>query len=373
MNNFQSRAGGWLQIDLPAIAENYRRLRSHVGRNVSVGAAVKADAYGLGIAQVAPVLHNAGCRHFFVATVDEGVVLREHIGPDAKIFQLNGPMPGAENVVLAADLHPVLNSREQIAGWRHLAKQQGRPLPCVLQIDSGMSRFGLSEADIRALGADDALEGLQIELVMSHLACADEPSHPQNAAQLSRFRALRAHLPEASSSLAASSGIFLGPDFHFDLVRPGYALYGGNPVLGHPNPMRNVVTLHARLIQDRVIEAGTAVGYSARFVAQRPSRIATLAIGYADGLPRAAGDIATAIHPARPDVKLPVIGRVSMDCMALDVTDLGDMDLPPGTCFELIGTHRPLDDVASGLDTIGYELLTSLGRRHHREYIESSL
>ncbi|AQS87552.1 alanine racemase [Neoasaia chiangmaiensis NBRC 101099] len=369
MSASRDGAGGWLSIDLGAIGTNYRRLREHVGPATQVGAAVKADAYGLGVSKVAPVLHRAGCRNFFVATVDEALALRTLLGPDATIFQLNGPFAGSEATLADAAITPVLNSPAQIALWRALAKRRTQRLPCALQIDSGMSRFGLNEADILALGNDFA--AFDVKLVMSHLACADEPDHRQNTAQLATFRRLRPLLPHAPSSLAASSGIYLGPDFHFDLVRPGVALYGGNPTPDRANPMRGTVTLSIRMIQERRIEPGTAVGYSARFVASRHSRIATLSAGYADGLPRAAGGRAVAVHPERPDVPLPIVGRVSMDCLALDITDLGEMPVPPGTAFELIGPHRPIDAVAAGLDTISYELLTSLGHRYHRDYIES--
>lgn len=368
MNLTRSGAGGWLTIDLGAIDGNYRRLRGKVGDRTRVGAAVKADAYGLGVARVASVLYEAGCRHFFVATVDEAIALRPLVAADAQVFQLNGPFQGCEAELKAAGITPVLNSPEQIAHWAALSRRTGSRSPCVIQIDSGMSRFGL---DDRALtDAGDDLEALDIQLVMSHLACADEPQHGQNRSQRETFLARRKAVPAPLSSLAASSGIFLGPDYHFDLVRPGYALYGGNPTPGAPSPMLPVVTLQLRMIQERSIETGAAVGYSARFVASRPSRIATLAAGYADGVPRAAGGRTFAILPEKPDILLPVIGRVSMDCLALDITPLGDLPLAPGTAFEFIGPLRPLDAVARDLDMIGYELLTGLSHRYHRDYIE---
>ena len=361
--------GGILTIDLAALADNYRLLRDRVGPAVTCAAAVKANAYGLGAARVVPALHRAGCRTFFVAHLAEGAAIRPLLGPDCTIFVLNGAMPGTEAALHAAGLVPVLNSLEQIARWRAMAHQTGTPLPAALQLDSGMSRFGLSAEDLGTLLAQNApLAGLAPTLVMSHLACADEPAHPANHAQHTAFQRLRARLPAMPASLAASSGLFLGPDWHFDMVRPGAALYGINPTPGQPNPMRPVVRLQARLIQTRQIGPGTAVGYGAGFIADRPSRIATLAVGYGDGFPRATGGRGHAILPARPDIKLPIVGRISMDCLAVDVTALGNSPLAAGTALDLIGPHHPIEEAAAAAGTIGYELLTGLGARYHRLY-----
>lgn len=369
----RDRAGGWLRIDLDALKQNYRQLKTMVGPDVAVGAAVKADAYGLGVGRVAPALYRAGCRRFFVATVQEGLELRPLLAADAAICILNGPTPGSEPLLLAQGLTPVLNSLDQIRRWGTLCRETAENASCLLQLDSGMSRFGLSEPDIDTLIAEKWLDRLDVSHVMSHLACADDAASPRNEGQRARFEELRRKLPAFPASLAASSGIFLGKSFHHELVRPGYALYGGNPTPDRPNPMRAVVTLLAGMVQDRWIDKDVAVGYSARFVACGPTRIATLSVGYADGFHRRGGGLVSAVLPDRPDILLPVVGRISMDCMALDLTALGDTILPPGTGFELIGPHRPLDDLAAALDTIGYELLTSLGKRFHREYIESSL
>ncbi|GAA4494862.1 alanine racemase [Gluconacetobacter tumulicola] len=368
-NDPAASAGGILTIDLAALAENYRRLRDRVGPGVTCAAAVKADAYGLGAARVVPALHRAGCRTFFVAHLAEGAAIRPLLGADSTIFVLNGPMPGTEAAMRQAGLVPVLNSLEQIANWRALAHQAGTPLPAALQLDSGMSRFGLSDEDVATLLSEDTpLAGLTPLLVMSHLACADEPAHPANRAQRTTFLRLRAQLPALPASLAASSGLFLGADWHFDMVRPGAALYGINPTPGQPNPMQPVVRLQARIVQTRQIGPGTAVGYGAGFIADRPSRIATLGVGYGDGFPRAIGGHGHAILPERPDLRLPIVGRISMDCLAVDVTTLGDTPLAPGTALDLIGPHHPLEDAAEAAGTIGYELLTGLGRRYHRVY-----
>lgn len=365
-------AGGWLRIDLDALKQNYRQLNTMVGPDVAVGAAVKADAYGLGVGKIAPALYRAGCRRFFVATVQEGLELRPLLPDDAAICILNGPTPGSEPLLVQNRLTPVLNSLDQIRRWGALCRNKQIQPSCLLQLDSGMSRFGLSEDDIDTLIAENWLDTLAISHVMSHLACADDATSPRNEGQRRRFETLRRKLPARPASLAASSGIFLGESFHHDLVRPGYALYGGNPTPDRPNPMHPVVTLLAGMVQDRWIEPDVAVGYSARFVASCPTRIATLSVGYADGFHRRGGGLVSAVLPDRPDILLPVVGRISMDCMALDLTALGDISLPPGTGFELIGPHRPLDELAAALDTIGYELLTGLGKRFHREYIESS-
>lgn len=366
-------AGGALTIDLSAIAANYCLLRDMVTRNGATtlcGAAIKADAYGLGADRVAPVLEQTGCRHFFVAHLSEGVALRRLVSPQATIFVLHGPPPGTATDLYKAGLIPVLNSAEQVAEWQALARAEGEPLPAALQVDSGMARFGLTEDTIRHLtAAPDGLAGIRTVLVMSHLACADTPDHPANRAQLDCFRKLSALLPPAPRSLSASSGIFLGPGWHFDLVRPGAALYGINPVPGQPDPVRAVVRLQARVIQTRMIPPGQSVGYGALFTATRPTHVALLGIGYGDGFHRSTSGRGRAVLPSHPSVHLPVIGRVSMDSLAVDITDLGDIPVPPGTALDLIGPHNTLEEAATAAGTIGYELLTDLGARYYRRYL----
>ena len=360
-------AGGWLTIDLGAIVANWRALRGRAAP-AECAAVVKADAYGLGIDRVAPALADAGCRSFFVAHLAEGVALRRLLPADRDIYVLNGIPPGTAAEFVAHELLPVLNSLEQIAAWQALAADRGRALPAALQVDTGMSRFGLApEEAARLAGRADAYAGIETRLVMSHLGCADEPAHPANAMQRRTFMALRPLLPAAPSSLAASSGIFLEPDVHFDMVRPGAALYGVPPTAGRPNPMRPVIRLQGRVVQTRTIPAGAFVGYGAAFTAARPSRIATVAIGYADGFLRAGGGVGFASLPDGGRL-LPIVGRISMDCLAVDVTGLAEHALPEGAPLDLIGPHRPLEDAAAAAGTIGYELLTSLGGRYHRTY-----
>ncbi len=340
-----------LTVDLAAIIANYRALAARAAPAVCA-AVVKADAYGVGMAEVAPALARAGCQQFFVAHRAEGAALRRLLGGAPAIHVLHGPLPGSAAGFLADRLLPVLNSAAQAADWA------GRG-PAVLQVDTGMARLGVPPADLDALG------GVAPAMVMSHLGCADTPDHPANAAQLAAFRAVLARFPGIPASLAASSGIFLGPEFRFDLVRPGAALYGGAPQPG-ANPMRPVVRLEAPVIQVRDIEAGAAVGYGATWRAASPARIATIACGYADGYRRSASNRGVAWLDG---VRLPVVGRVSMDSITLDVSALPQGRIAPGTMVTLIGPDWTIDDVAATAGTIGYEVLTSLGRRFRRRYL----
>ncbi len=298
-------------------------------RTAETAAVVKADAYGLGMEQVAPVLRRAGCRTFFVAHVDEGVVLRGLLGSGPAVVVLHGPPPGTERLFHEHGLIPVLNSLEQIAGWQGAVAGRDSGPVAFLHIDTGMSRLGLSASDVETLTGDaDRLRGVRIGLVMSHLACADRPDDPANPAQLADFNRLRARLPAAPASLAASSGIFLGPEYHLDLVRPGAALYGVAPNESGPNPMAPVVRLQGCVVQSRTIPPGTGVGYGATFRAATQRRIATVAVGYADGFLRGFSNRG-AVWLGR--ARLPIVGRVSMDSLTVDVTDHEGPPILPGT------------------------------------------
>jgi alanine racemase len=355
-------AGATLEIDLDAIRANYRLLRGRLGFT-ACAAVVKADAYGLGAAVVAPALAAEGCRKFFVAHLDEALALRPLL-PGAEIFVLNGLPAGAEADCAGHRVTPVLNSLAQADAWAAHGRRLDRALPAALQVDTGMSRLGLSKAELEALAKRPGrLEGAQVRLVMTHLACAEHQTHPMNREQLRRFEAARARLPKASASLANSSGIFLGPEFHFDLARPGAALYGLPPVAGEANPMRPVVRLRGRIVQIREIAAGAAVGYGANWRAAGPRRIATVAVGYADGYLRSLGNRATAFAG---DTPVPLVGTISMDTATFDVTDAPSA--VEGGVLELIGPHNPVDALASQGGTIGYEILTSLGGRYARAY-----
>lgn len=360
-----TRAGAILTIDLAAVRANYRLLRQHGGGAACAGV-LKADAYGLGMAQVAQALVAEGCTVFFTAHLDEAIRLRGIVPGAATIYVLHGPMPGHGEACLAHDLVPVLNDPAQIAEWRALAARRGRRLAAAIQLDTGMSRMGLAPGDLAHLRGDAQwLAGIDLRLVMSHLACADEADHPLNALQRQRFEAARALFPGVPASLANSSAVFLGRDYHYDLLRPGVALYGVNPHPGRPNPLTAAVSLAARVVQVRTIEAGAIVGYGARYVAPGPRRIATLGIGYADGWLRA---LSGRPHGFVDGVALPLIGTVSMDSVTLDVSALPAGRLTPGSTVDLLCAQQTVDDVAAQAGTIGYEVLTRLGSRFERCY-----
>ncbi|BBK37012.1 alanine racemase [Allostella sp. ATCC 35155] len=358
-------AGATLTVDLDAIAGNYRLLCRTLGK-VPCAAVVKADGYGLGVAPVGRTLAAAGAEWFFTAHLGEAIALRAALQPPVRIAVLNGIWPGLEDAFLAHDLLPVLNDLGQIALWRAAATGAGRPLPAVLQLDTGMARLGLPPAELATLRQEpERMSGIDLRLVISHLACADEPGHPLNAIQRGRFAAARDAFPGVPASLAASSGIFLGPGYHCDLGRPGVALYGVNPTPDAPNPMRPVVRLEARILQVRHIDRGESVGYGATHRASKPTKVATVPIGYADGFLRSSSSRGHFLLNGAP---APILGRVSMDLITLDVTDFADADARPGATVVAIGDARSLDAVASDAGTIGYEFLTGLGQRYARVY-----
>lgn len=357
-------AGAILTIDLGAIRENYRRLKARLGGARCAGV-VKADGYGLGAAQVAAALAREDCDTFFVALLSEGIALRRSLGPVPAIHVLNGIAPGAEGEAEAAGLTAVINSVEQLAAWRTAARRAGRKLPVAIQVDSGMSRLGMAAVEVEAVAGDpQAFDGIEVTLAMSHLACADEPAHPANERQRLEFERLRKMLPKAPASLANSSGIFLGSRFHHDLARPGAALYGINPTPAEPNLLLPVVRLEAKVIQTRMLEAGAGVGYGHTFHAPAPLAAATISFGYADGWHRRAASAAWF-----QGVRLPFLGRVSMDSIILDISALPPDRLRAGDLVELIGPSQTVDQAAGHAGTIGYEILTSLGHRFHRRYV----
>ncbi|MEM9683775.1 MAG: alanine racemase [Pseudomonadota bacterium] len=356
----------FLRVDLDALAANYRLLAERAAP-ARCAAVVKSDGYGLGAAPVARALHAAGCDTFFVAHLVEGVSLREdlsHLESHPEIYVLNGLMPSEEPVFREHDLMPVLNDLGQIEQWAAWCRAHA-PGPAAVHMDTGMSRLGLplDERD-RLLGEPDRLDGIPLRCVMSHLACADTPDHPLNRQQLEEFTDMVNRLPKATASLAASSGIFLGPDWHFDLVRPGVSLYGVAPTEGKPNPMHQVVGLYGKIIQIRHVDAPRTVGYGATHQFSGPTRVATVAAGYADGYLRSLSGRATAYIG---DIAVPLIGRVSMDLTTFDISNAPDAK--PGDLIELIGPHVDVDAVAAAAGTIGYEILTSLGNRYRRHHI----
>ncbi len=346
---------GRLTLDLDALADNWRRLAREVAP-AACAAVIKADGYGIGVENAAPALFRAGARIFFVAQAAEGFRAREALGPHARIYVLNGLETGAEpGDYLRASLAPVIGSQGEYARWNAAG-------PFALHVDTGMNRLGFAPADL------DPAKLKNPALLMSHLISAEEPLSPTNARQIAAFDALRAHFPGVAASLANSSGIFLPARPHYDLVRPGYALYGGNPTPGRENPMKPVATLEVAVQQVRWIEPGETVGYNGRWTARRRTRLAVLPMGYADGLPFGAGGTDAA---SGPEVRIaarmcPLVGRISMDLSLADVTYLPEGAVMPGTRAEVFGAHAALDTFAGKAGTIGYNVLTGLGRRYER-------
>jgi alanine racemase len=345
-------ASGTLTIDLDAIAANWRALDRMTGAGVQTAAVVKADAYGLGVTRVARCLAAAGARRFFVALAEEGAAVRQALGPGPQIAVLSGHMAGDTEMIHDLDLTPMLNSLEQIT--RHLESLPGHPFG--VQLDTGMNRLGVEMLEWQAVAP--ILVEAGPELLMSHLACADEPDHPLNETQLQAFLEMTegTGLPR---SLAATGGILLGPRYHFDLTRPGVGLYGGLPY----EAAIPALTLSLPVIQTREVAPGEAVGYGCTWVADRPSLIATVAAGYADGLPRTLSNRAQLWDG---DTPCPLVGRVSMDLITVDITHLPEV---PKT-LDILGPNQPVDALADMAGTIGYELLTSLGPRYNRRYQE---
>jgi len=356
-----------LNVNLQALATNWRTMRELSG-NAECGAAVKADAYGIGVDHAGPALFAAGCRSFFVADANEGAELR-HLLADARIYVLSGAFPGAMAQLTTNNLIPVLCSQEQIRLWRDQAGETA----AALQIDTGMNRMGISPKEAHDMAAGSSWTPV---LVMSHFACADAPDHPLNSQQIELFTRLRSLFPDSHASLANSAGIHFGQPAQFDLTRPGIALYGGEAVNDIPNPMQPVVSAQARILMNRTCEAGQTISYGATHTFTRTTRLAVCGVGYADGYLRSGSgsgvplrdNIPKGVFGAIAGHKVPLLGRVTMDLVMFDVTDLPDEMAVADDWIELFGTEIALDDAARAAGTIGYELLTSLGRRYARTY-----
>jgi alanine racemase len=362
------QTGGILTVNLAAIAANWQDL----GRRATpseCAAVIKADGYGCGIEPVAHALAGAGCKTFFVADLVEARRVRGSAS-EAAIYVLNGLLPGTAHAFADVRARPVIGSLVELAEWDAFCLANHWRGGAALHVDTGMNRLGISVSEAAALAPRLRAENHEITLLMSHLACAEQPDHPLNEHQLKLFREVRLLYRGIPGSLANSSGIFLGSAAHCDMVRPGAALFGVNPTPGYRNPMRSVIDLQARVVQVRNVPKGETVGYNATWTAKHPSRIAVVAVGYADGYPRAASatDAAPGADAIIQGVRCPLAGRVSMDLLAIDVTALPN-PLRRGDLVTLMGAEFGVDALAAAAGTIGYEILTSLGRRYQRTYL----
>lgn len=365
-----STDGATLTVDLGALVANWRALGERAG--TEAGAVVKADAYGIGIEPAVTALSRAGCRSFFVARLSEGIRARS-VAPEATIYILNGLMPGSCGIYAQHDLSPVLGSHDELAEWAAFRAATNKARPAALHIDTAMNRLGLWPGE----GLDFAserkrdIEAAGIGLVMSHFASSEDVADPANARQIKAFAEIAAAFPGIPASLKNSSGHFLADCPSYQLTRPGYALYGGNPTPGQPNPMQPVIGLEARIIQLREVEQGTQVGYNGRWTAKSRRKLATIDLGYADGYPRNASwtDADSGGSAIVGGVLCPFVGSVSMDLIIIDVSDAPPEAVRRGSTVTLIGGPLDLEAVGAGARTIGYEILTRLGRRHTRRYL----
>jgi len=363
-----AETGGTLTIDLAAIAANWLALSRQL-LTVECAAVVKANAYGLGLKPVVAALADAGCKTFFVADIAEARTVRAR-AKDATIYVLHGFTLQCAEAFIELHARPVINSMTELAEWDAFVADRAWQGGAALHVDTGMNRLGVSPEEAAALAPRAQTQNHGIALLLSHLACADIPDHPLNAKQLRLFRELRALYSGIPASLANSSGIFLGDATYFDLARPGAALYGINPTPGRPNPMTSVVELTGRVVQIRAVAREQTIGYGATWTAPRNSRIAVVSLGYANGLLRAGS--AADEHPGGAAIvagkRCPIVGRISMDLLMIDITDLPDGAVRRGNFATLIGGELGIDEVAAAAGTIGYEVLTRLGMRCHLEY-----
>jgi alanine racemase len=351
----------YLEINLRNVAANFKLLQTKVNYKTKCGAAIKANAYGLGIEQIAQTLERSGCQNFFVAHIDEALTLRKQTS--SNIYLLHGIFD-QETAKLAANykLTPVLNSLEQVAIYNDYANSLAQKLPAILNFDTGMGRLGIVIKDIQNLKA----EFVDYVYVMSHLACADEPEHLQNKLQLQNLKEITKLFPETKVSFANSAGIFLGKDYHYDLIRPGCAIYGINPTPAIQNPMKTVVTIQAKIIQRRTLDHNQYIGYGASYLAKTGSKVFIVEYGYGDGYFR---NLSNTSKCYVDGFYLDVIGRISMDLIICDASPLPESIFQQVTHTELLGDHIKLDELAKQSGTIGYEILTNLSPRYQRHYV----
>lgn len=360
--------GGGITVDLGTIVSNWRALDRVSGKALT-GAVLKADAYGAGAKAVGRVLYNAGARFFFVATPDEGVTLKQAI-PQAHVFILNGLVAGTAREYAHYGLMPVLSSLEQLDEWLSFCLSIGQAVPAALNFDTGFNRLGFRKQEIAHVRGELDHYGYMPQMIMSHFACSDQPNHEMTRRQNSLFQDIMLEFPNVPASLSNSSGLMASKEYHYQLVRPGIAIYGGKAIQGKPNPMGAVFSVNAQILQVKNARVGETVGYGATYRLRRDSRIAIVSLGYADGYFRSLSGVGGHIggRVAINGTIVPVIGRVSMDLTAIDVTDVPGI-VQAGNLVELLGPNIGIDDVADGARTISYELLTNLSRRMPRTYV----
>lgn len=357
-------ANAHLTIDLDTLANNYRQFQKMASPHCAIAGVIKANAYGLGLKEVFQTLKALGCQQYFVATLDEALSLRA-IDKSAPIAVLGGLFTGAEDTYIAHNITPVLNSPFDIDNWSTQARQKSQKLPAFIHFDTGMNRLGLSAAETSTLLEDQTkLDGLDVQLIMSHFICADNHNSPLTPEQAEKFSHIAKHFPKAKKSLANSPGLFANKSYHYDVARPGYSLYGGNPTPHTDNPMKPVVHLKARILQVRECKKGETIGYGPTYTFDKDTRTATVALGYADGFLRSNSNKAKLYYNG---IACQVLGRVSMDLTSIDISPLPE--LKQGDWIEVLGDHQSVDDLAATAGTIGYEILTSLGSRYKRHYI----
>ncbi|WP_273757014.1 alanine racemase [Bartonella sp. MM73XJBT] len=371
MNKYIDEANGFFPataiaiIDVNAIVENYKILAKRVAPT-QCSAVVKANAYGLGADKIAPALYQAGCRTFFVAKIEEALQLKTILPENVMIALLNGLPHTAEEFIAQSGIVPVLNSWHAIEDWQKLCQKKHKRFPAIIQIDTQMNRLGLDKQELQQLIKQPIVfQQAEIKYILSHLSNGENASRSSNNTQLAAFKAILAKLPACKVSFANSGGIFLGPDFYFDLVRPGIALYGFNPHSKQQTTLKPVIKLEAQVLQSRFTDIGMPVGYEESFITRRPSTLTTISIGYADGWPRILSNKGSVYFNGH---KLPIVGRVSMDSIIVDATDL-EKKPQRGDWVELIGPHQTLEKVSTDANTIPNEILTSLGTRYKRIYI----
>jgi alanine racemase len=363
-----ANATGVLTVDLDAIVANWRKL-DKTAVPAECAAVIKADAYGCGVDPVARALATAGCKTFFVATLNEAAAVRAAL-PSTVIYVLDGFFQNCGDAYAKINAKPVIGDLNELAEWDVFCRRTGWVGGAAIHIDTGMNRLGLTIAEAQGIVPRINAGDHGITLVMSHLACAENLNHPLNAKQLAGFREIASLFSGVPASLSNSSGVFLGAQFQFDMVRPGAALYGVNPTPEADNPMQPVVELKARIVQIRNVERGESVGYGGTWTTRRPTRLAIVSAGYADGYFRSGGsnDGTRGAEVVIAGKRCPVVGRISMDLMAIDVTDLDKNAVRRGHMVTLIGEGITVDELAHHFGTIGYEVLTNLGRRYARVY-----